>query len=310
MLTTVLGIVAPLFGLIALGWFAGRRGLLPKGATPALNSYLVWLALPALFFRVLAESDPRPLWQPGFLIAFCAGCAVAFLLPLFERGRSHRTLSEKGLDALLGSYPNTGYMGIPLAAATFGVAGTHAAILACVVPVAIVFALGIMLIEFDLHREHGLSTGLRMTARQLATNPLILSPMLGLCWQLAGLPIPEAADKMLELLGQSAAPCALVNIGLFLSEAGPISGAHRLAPLVAVKLLVQPAVTAVVALWFLDMPRLWANAAILLAALPSGTGPFMLATHYGLDNGRSAQTILISTILSLVTLTLLLMQFG
>jgi hypothetical protein len=53
MLTTVLGIVGPLFGLILLGFVSGKRRWLPEGSTPALNAFVVYLALPALFFRVI-----------------------------------------------------------------------------------------------------------------------------------------------------------------------------------------------------------------------------------------------------------------
>jgi predicted permease len=54
-----------------------------------------------------------------------------------------------------------------------------------------------------------------------------------------------------------------------------------------------------------EVPKLWAMVAILAAALPVGTGPFMLAQLYQRDASASGRAILISTVLSVVTLSAL-----
>ena len=72
------------------------------------------------------------------------------------------------------------------------------------------------------------------------------------------------------------------------------------------RLLVQPAITAVLALGVFDLPRLWSHSAILLAALPTGTGPFMLAKLYEREPATTSRAILISTLLSVATISLLI----
>jgi malonate transporter len=47
--------------------------------------------------------------------------------------------------------------------------------------------------------------------------------------------------------------------------------------------------------------------AVVLAALPTGTGPFMLAEFYRREAHITSRTILLSTVGSLVTLSLLLL---
>lgn len=309
MTATILGIIAPLFGLILLGYFTRRRGWMPPGSTPALNAYVVWLAIPAMFFRIMAESDLGSFWQPGFLLAFGAGMSAAFLLPYLFGRKKGQSRADAGIGALIASYPNTGYMGIPLCIAAFGDTGLQAALIACVIPVTLLFMATIMILEFDRRAGHGLGSALSQTGRQLGTNPLILAPIAGIAWNLTGLPIPVPARELMLLLAASATPCALVNIGLFLAETASGGGSVRIGWLLALKLVVQPGITAIVAL-SLDMPPVWASAAILLAALPTGTGPFMLSTHYRLDSALSARAILISTILSVVTVTAVLLAFA
>ena len=57
------------------------------------------------------------------------------------------------------------------------------------------------------------------------------------------------------------------------------------------------------------MPRPWFEAAILLAALPTGTGPFMLAKLYEREAATTSRTILVSTVLSVVTVSALVLVF-
>jgi predicted permease len=50
---------------------------------------------------------------------------------------------------------------------------------------------------------------------------------------------------------------------------------------------------------------MWAATAVLLAALPVGTGPFMLAQLYGREPAVTSRAILLSTILSLASVSVL-----
>ncbi|WP_200878876.1 hypothetical protein [Caballeronia sordidicola] len=51
------------------------------------------------------------------------------------------------------------------------------------------------------------------------------------------------------------------------------------------------------------LPALWAKTAVILSALPTGTGPFMLAEFYKREAAVTSSTILFSTVISLVTVT-------
>jgi predicted permease len=75
--------------------------------------------------------------------------------------------------------------------------------------------------------------------------------------------------------------------------------------IVLFKLLFQPALTALLVLVVFDVPKIWALVAILAAALPVGTGPFMMSQLYQRDAAASARAILVSTVLSVVTISIL-----
>src|SRR5690606_30951442 len=137
----------------------------------------------------------------------------------------------------------------------------------------------------------------------LVRNPLLVAPVAGALYNATGLPVPQAAETFLKLLGGAASPAALVVIGLFLAGRRPVSKRETgsAVALSAVKLIVHPALTYAIAM-ALSVPPKLAVMAALLAALPTGTGPFMLAELYRRPAGVTSAVILISTLASLLTL--------
>ncbi len=181
------------------------------------------------------------------------------------------------------------------------------------------------------HRPRpGLLRVLGKVAGSLARNPLLVAPVLGLAFAATGAGLPAPLLRFTSLLGDAASPCALVTIGLFLAEPGAESGAgpasrrdpatdtaaHRaatrgtVARLVALKLLGQPALTALLAFVVFPMPAPWSHAALLLSALPIGTGPFMLAKLYDREAAVTSRAILLSTVLSVATISVLVARLG
>ena len=77
MFSTLL-VVLPIFALIFAGWAARKIGVLGPHATAELNRFVVYLALPALLFDIIAHTHGADLWQPGFIAAFGLGSGIVF----------------------------------------------------------------------------------------------------------------------------------------------------------------------------------------------------------------------------------------
>ena len=69
MLST-LEILLPVFGLIFAGFACRRRGVLGPNSASELNRFVVWLALPALLFDIMAHATWHQLYQPAFVATF------------------------------------------------------------------------------------------------------------------------------------------------------------------------------------------------------------------------------------------------
>lgn len=294
----------PVFALILTGWLAARCGVLGPAATDALNRYVAYLSLPALLFRAMAQAD-LSLMSWRFVLSVAGGIAITFAITCLVSRRHDIRLTDLSIQGLAASYANAGYMGIPLCLALLGPASLAPAIICTLMTACVLFGVAIALIEFDQHQDRSVGTTLFKVARALIRNPLLISPLAGLAWALSGLTLPLGLDHYVELLGASASPCALVTIGLFLAQATPGGDHQAVGKLVAGKLLLQPAATAILVFWIFPAPPLWAWSAVLMSALPIGTGPFMLAQLYGRDARATSRAILLSTILSVITVSLL-----
>lgn len=303
-----LAVVLPIFALILAGWAARRIGVLGPHATTELNRFVVYLALPALLFDIVAHARWIDVWQPGFVGAFGLGAAAVFGLTLaIQRGRS-RPPADAAIDALNASYANTGFLGFPLVLVALGREGLAPTMIATIITVCLLFVVAIVLIEIGLQaRASRRHVALAVGAR-LLRNPLLVAPVLGAIVPLAGLGVPAPAETFLKLLGAAASPCALIALGLFLAERRePARSENRSAALlVAFKLVLHPAVTWALATAVFGLPDHLTHAAVLLAALPTGTGPFMLAEFYRRDGAVTSTVVLVSTIVSVMTVSLYL----
>ncbi len=308
-MSAVLGASLPIFGLILLGFIVARRGVLGPAATDILNDFVVWLALPALLFQAAAAITASDLRQFGFIASFGGGALLVFAMSfVLDRRPSPHRLADRSIEGLDAAYPNTGFIGIPLCLLAFGPPRLPPAIIATIMTACVLFAGAIVLIETDLQAGQGLGRTLSGVARSLSRNPLLVAPAAGFAFAASGFDLPAPVLGFTTLLGGAATPCALVTIGLFLARQGSFSGRPgTVVRLVALKLLLQPAVTAALAFGIFDMPTLWARSAVLLSALPIGTGPFMLAKRYDREADITSRAILVSTVLSVITISALLM---
>jgi len=307
-----LEILLPVFGLIFAGFACRRRGVLGPNSASELNRFVVWLALPALLFDTMARATWEQLYQPAFVVTFSVACAGIFALILVMRLLNGRHLADASVDAIAASYPNTGYIGFPLGMIAFGQASLTPSTIATILVACVLFAGAIVLIEVGLQTErtpHKL--GLKVLG-SLARNPLIVSPIAGALFASLHVPLPPSAETFLKLLSGAASPCALVSLGLFLAEKRPSeSGTRGIAWLLTlVKLIVQPALTWWLAARVFRLSPALIEMAVVLAALPTGTGPFMLAEFYEREAHITSRTILLSTVGSVVTLSLLLLWMG
>ena len=137
-------------------------------------------------------------------------------------------------------------------------------------------------------------------------SPLLIAPVAGLAVGLSGLKVPAPFESFTTLLGGAASPAALVCIGLFLAQERVVSDDIKsIGILVALKLILQPAVTAFLAFYVFSMPPLVVALGRHPERVADRIGPFTIAKLYGLEAGVTSGAILASHIFAVLTVSLL-----
>ena len=303
----VLNAALPVFGLILLGFLAGRSGKFEKSATDTLNRFAFYFALPALIFIAMARVAPDQLRQWGFLAAFGGGVAATWIVGyILSRARGRET-ADALIDGCNAGYSNVGFMGVPLCLLVFGQDGIAPAAMSVLITACVQFLLAIVLVELAVKGGGNVGQAIKQVFASLVRNPLFVAPLAGIASSMLGLGLPKPLEQFAQLLGNAAAPTALFCIGLFLAETEFKDGARTSVGIItALKLLLQPAIATLLVLYVFDMPKMWAQAAILLSALPIGSGIFTIAKTYNCDASVTSGAILASHVLSVLTLSILI----
>src|SRR5436190_1751787 len=116
----VLNLALPYFGLIFLGFACGRFKSIPDRGLAWMDFFIVYMSLPALFYRILSRTPFEQLNNVRFILAATLGTFLVLVLSFCLALAIRRNLAESAIAALAGAYGNIGYMGPGLALATVG----------------------------------------------------------------------------------------------------------------------------------------------------------------------------------------------
>jgi predicted permease len=131
----------------------------------------------------------------------------------------------------------------------------------------------------------------------------------GLVFNRLGLTLPEVAARTTQLVGQSVLPCALIMLGASLTQYRLSKYTQEAWVIVVLKLLVQPALLALLLIYVFPVSPLWLAVAILTAGLPTGITVTTFAYRYQACIPSVAAATLLSTVLAVGTLTVMLYFF-
>lgn len=307
--------IAGMFLLILAGWAARRRGLLREEASAILSRIVVDAAFPALVFtQMLRTVDATTLHQdwllpllplPLVLIAYLVGLGTA---PLFGGKAQRNTV------LFLITSPNWVFLPLPIAEALYGDAGVRVVLLCNVGAQLALWSIGVWI----LHGE------VAQALRNLRTNIGLWATAGGLLLALAfpGLrslgdlhPAPATLGGMagaaifdaLTMLGSLTIPLSLLAIG---AQLGALPVAIRRLPaslwgVAAARLVIAPLATMGLGLLLgragFQLPLVTRMVLLLVSAMPVAIVCSVMAERFGGDATLAAQSVFLSTLLSLVT---------
>ena len=303
----ILTLILPLFGLIVIGFVSARLTKRPLEQMGWLNFFIIYIALPALFFKLLAKTPVEELASWAFI---STNIGVTFAIFLFTLGLG--LLSSKGrlpdatMQGLAAAYGNIGYMGPALAILAFGEKAA--------VPVALIFCFENVLhfvnapalMAISGARQGSLGALVVGVIRSVLLHPFIIATVVGVAAAFWSVSPPAPIESLISYLAQAAAPCALFAMGVTLALRPLNRVPLELGYIVPIKLILHPLLMYLALSYVGSFDPIWVFTAVLMAALPTATNVFVIGQQYGVWVERVSATILVTTILSVFTVSALL----
>ena len=308
----ILIVTFPFFALVAAGFVAAHRRMLPLEAIPGLNGFVLYFALPCMLYRFGSTTPIAQLLDVTVagVYLLCALVMVAFAVAMTMNSRIR--WNDASLGALVAAFPNTGFMGVPLLAALLGPQSAGPVIVLIVVDMVITSSLCIALSRLDEGEGHGGQAMLvagRKALRGVVVNPMPWAIILGGVASALQFKLPGPVEKTVWLLADAASPVALFTIGAVLARS-QIQSSHPMPtsdylPVAIMKLLLHPLLvlavgTAAIQLG-VPLTPFALTVMVLVSALPSASNVSLLAERFGADNGRIARIILVTTAAAFLT---------
>jgi predicted permease len=291
--------IAKMLALAGVGVLLRTSGMLRRDDSRVLNAVIMYVALPALVFRVARQTELS--WDLARVtaIAWAVGLVAFGLAWLLSRALKlpPRTAGAFMLVAALG---NTGYIGYPVTTMLLGESQLPRAVFYDVFgTVALLFTVGVFIAS-----RTGFHDGRLSLAKELLSAPALVALLAGMLSRLIPLSdsVQTAVMDWLALPANMTVPLVMISLGLTLRGKGLRQRAAALVAAGGVKLLVLPAVAVAVGLALGERESL--RLVALQAGMPSMMLTLMVGERFELDTDFIASAILASTVACVATVPL------
>lgn len=303
----VLTLAFPFFGLILLGFFCAKLMQIPEDGLRWMNFFIVYVALPPLFFKLVAATPFEELSNWPFVIGTTLSTYLAFVMSLaIGLWASKGDLQPATIQAVLGSYSNIGYMGPGLTLATLGVGASVPTALIFVFDNMLLFTLTPLLIAMGSSGKLDVIATTRLVVWRVISHPFNIAIAIAVSAAYFQIKVPTPIDTMITYLKNAAAPVALFTLGVTVAMRPLKTVPFEVPAHLLVKLIIHPAMVLVILSIIGGFEREWVFAAVLMAALPPALNVFVLARQYDVYVEQASAGVLVGTLVSTVTVTALL----
>lgn len=280
MILRIISILFPVFALVALGYFYGRRHASDMTVANRLNMHIF---TPALIFAGLSAKS-YDLAAYGLLalgaVIMILGCGV---VAWFLARLTHTRLPTLALPLM---FNNSANLGIPLAMLTFGNDILPLAILLFVVSSALHFSLGVWLLD------HGAKIS------NLWRNPVVLAAAAGFAIGALNIQVWPPLHTSIRMIGDISIPLALFGLGVKLTD-GAVKH-WRIGLLAGVARPVAGMAITWCAGRLLGLEARQAQLLLLYGSLSPAVMNYIFAEHYGCDPDKMASIVLVGNLAAIV----------
>ncbi|HAS88703.1 MAG TPA: hypothetical protein DCS48_05285 [Desulfovibrio sp.] len=309
MLIIALSALTPLLLMILAGYYSHRRNILPENSATVLNDFVYYFTLPALLFSALATTPFEEIAQVRFIGGYLVALVgIYFLSFLASKLMLNGSFTENSMRACSGSFPNSGYLGLPIMMYLFD--GSRQSLLASTLGIILPIVIVVLIVSsFALHHADKSQSSVRVVLQIIASmikTPLVGASFIGAAYSFMHFQLPEFLATGLHNFGMSSVPCALFAVGILLAGNKMEMKMLNIGLVNLLKLIVHPLLAAVCLIAFGVKGQILLMG-ILLSGMPVAAISCVLAESNEALEEETSATFLVSmiTYIPMLYLTLL-----
>ncbi|WHH57440.1 AEC family transporter [Petroclostridium sp. X23] len=291
-----------IFILLLVGFLVRKLNIVDISFTKNLSSFLFNVVLPAMIINAFNYPfSMQVIRDAGWLIVICIGIILLsagvsiIAVKLLNVDQASRNVFEFSI-----MFSNFAFMGYPVIEALFGKEGILYASLFSL-PLYILFnSLGVIMFM----RKDAKGMG-NIHLRDIV-NPPMVALIIGLCIFLFSIQLPKPIAQTVSMVGNTITPLAMVLSGLILANAAfsKMFSNYKVYIVSFIRLILLP-VAVLLVLKLFNLELLMIGIPVIVTAMPIPANSAILAEKFDGNAYLGAQSVFISTLLSVLTIPII-----
>lgn len=296
----VLSVIIPIFLLLFSGYASVKLNLLSKEQVSIVGTFVIRVALPALFLQALSSKDLGAIWQPELFYSYIVVTAFVFAIALGILVKHFKNnLSDAAILSIGASMSNTGLLGTAILSLLIGHIALAFTSLIVIIESVFLVPAALFIAGLQAQNQQAVLNTLKNNFINLCKNPLFIGVVIGILCAVFQVKLPHYIDQVFLMIGQTASPLALFVIG------GSVAGLtlkyvnQQSLYIVLSSNFIFPILMYLTLRFIAQAPMDIVYVGTLIAALPTPALFGMLGQAYGL-NDRAITPLLMSTVIGFI----------
>ena len=300
----ILQIVLPVFLVIGTGYVAAYFKVFTAEQSGALMRFATQIAIPCLLFLAISRLDLKAEFQMSVLAPFFIGALASFTLTslgawfFFGHKPGYRIAI-----GFAGMFSNLVLIGLAIVELAFGAEALKPAFAIVALHAPFCYVIGITAMEISRADGVGFVATIKAVVKQVFSNAITVSLLLGIAANLLNLTPPEALNTALELIARAALPIALFALGAILVKYKISSSIGEISMISFNMLILHPVIAYVLGRYVFALEHDVLKVVVLMAAMPPGMNAYAFADLYDRAKEIAASSIMVSTMLAVMSIS-------
>lgn len=289
----------PIFLLIVTGFILKRHLYGDESFWKTIESITYYIFFPSLLILHVGRADFASMGDSSKLVAVVVATTLFVGVAVFVLRSAFAITDDLFTSIFQGSTRYNSYVFLGLALSLYGEKGV--AIAGVFMTYMIIVTNAMSVIVLNHFGSTSSKKTLRSVAVNLAKNPLIVGSLVGVAINLLGIKITGPIAGYMEYLGAASSPLSLLAVGAGLRLKFSREKLVAIFSSSALKLILMPAATYGIIVYFGFAGGMSAKIALLYACVPTAGNSYILARQMGGDADAMASIITATTLASSVT---------